>query len=110
MPRKRNRNENRHTIASVTGTVSQIPVNPNNDDKIHAAGMISIKPLKTEMTNASFGLSHEHKNADAIMFTPAKNKLIKKILMPPEAIVVNRGSSALLNASAIGTEKRLIVM
>ena len=58
-------------------TVSQIPVNPNNDDKIHAAGMISIKPLKTEMTNASFGLSHEHKNADAIMFTPAKNKLIK---------------------------------
>ena len=53
------------------------PVNPNNDDKIHAAGMISIKPLKTEMTNASFGLSHEHKNADAIMFTPAKNKLIK---------------------------------
>ena len=39
--------------------------------------MISIKPLKTEMTNASFGLSHEHKNADAIMFTPAKNKLIK---------------------------------
>ena len=64
-------------LAAVTGTVSQIPVNPNNDDKIHAAGMISIKPLKTEMTNASFGLSHEHKNADAIMFTPAKNKLIK---------------------------------
>lgn len=75
--RNRNGRDKRHTTASVTGRQSQIPVNPKRADKIHAAGIISAKPLKTEIRKASFGLSQELKKADEIMLIPEKKRLIK---------------------------------